>query len=111
MHAQNVLISRPTTARLTRAQSLPGTLSEIPADQAIASIIDTYNKLCIHAQLTLVHAQAQYSEHAARAIAMQTAHTNAQENLHKLAVAYHKARQAQITNDIIELSSGLSAQE
>lgn len=49
-------------------------------------------------------------EHAARRIAMENATDNAREMLDKLSLFYNRARQAAITNEIIEVVSGTQAQ-
>lgn len=49
-------------------------------------------------------------EHAARRIAMENATDNARDMLGKLSLSYNRARQAAITNEIIEVVSGSEAQ-
>jgi F-type H+-transporting ATPase subunit gamma len=49
------------------------------------------------------------SEHGARMTAMQKATDNATELLKELRLSYNKARQASITNEIIEIVSGSEA--
>ena len=49
------------------------------------------------------------SEHGARMTAMQKATDNATELLKDLRLSYNKARQAAITNEIIEIVSGSEA--
>ena len=49
------------------------------------------------------------SEHGARMNAMQKATDNATELLKELRLSYNKARQAAITNEIIEIVSGSEA--
>ena len=49
------------------------------------------------------------SEHGARMTAMQKATDNATELLKELKLSYNKARQAAITNEIIEIVSGSEA--
>ena len=49
------------------------------------------------------------SEHGARMNAMQNATDNADELLKELRLSYNKARQASITNEIIEIVSGSEA--
>jgi len=50
-------------------------------------------------------------EHAARRSAMENANDNASDMLNDLQVSYNRARQAQITNAIIEIVSGAEAQK
>ncbi|MCK9616547.1 MAG: ATP synthase F1 subunit gamma [Lentimicrobiaceae bacterium] len=49
------------------------------------------------------------SEHGARMTAMHKATDNAQEIIKKLTIMYNKARQATITNEILEIVSGANA--
>ncbi len=49
------------------------------------------------------------SEHGARMTAMHKATDNAGEMLHSLKIEYNKARQAMITNEILEIVSGANA--
>ena len=49
------------------------------------------------------------AEHGARMTAMQKATDNATELLKDLRLSYNKARQAAITNEIIEIVSGSEA--
>ena len=49
------------------------------------------------------------AEHGARMTAMHQATDNAQELLKDLSLAYNKARQAAITNEILEIVSGAEA--
>jgi F-type H+-transporting ATPase subunit gamma len=50
-------------------------------------------------------------EHAARRMAMENATDNAREMLSDLSLFYNRARQAAITNEIIEIVSGSEAQK
>lgn len=50
-------------------------------------------------------------EHAARRMAMESATDNAKDMLENLSLFYSRARQAAITNEIIEVVSGAQAQE
>ena len=51
------------------------------------------------------------SEHASRRMAMESATDNAREMLGDLSLYYNRARQAAITNEIIEVVSGSEAQK
>lgn len=55
--------------------------------------------------------EAHASELASRMTAMSAASNNAEEMINELTVAYNKARQSAITNEIIEIVSGASALE
>ncbi|MSP68989.1 MAG: F0F1 ATP synthase subunit gamma, partial [Bacteroidetes bacterium] len=49
------------------------------------------------------------SEHGARMTAMHKATDNAQELIRALKISYNKARQAAITNEILEIVGGAEA--
>jgi F-type H+-transporting ATPase subunit gamma len=53
--------------------------------------------------------EAQASEHSARMLAMKNATDNANQLVKDLTLEYNKARQASITNEILELSSAAAA--
>ena len=55
----------------------------------------------------LLHAAA--SEHAARMTAMDSATSNADDVIKTLTLAYNRARQAAITKELIEITSGAEA--
>ena len=58
---------------------------------------------------TLVHSVA--SEHCARMLAMGSANKNADGMLEKLTLSYNRARQEAVTNEIIEITSGMLERE
>ena len=53
---------------------------------------------------------ARASEHSARMVAMKTAKDNASKLHDDLTLEYNKARQASITNEILEISASQMAQ-
>lgn len=55
--------------------------------------------------------EANASEHSARMVAMKNATENAKEMIVKLTIKYNKERQAQITKELIEITSGKNALE
>ena len=62
-------------------------------------------------QLFVCFLQAALSEQIARMFAMKTATENTEKMLHRLTLAYHRARQTQITAEILEVLSGAEALE
>ena len=77
-----------------------------PSKEAIlAEIIP----LTLRSQFYRVVLDSLASEHGARMNAMQKATDNATELLKELRLSYNKARQAAITNEIIEIVSGSEA--
>jgi len=63
----------------------------------------------IRMQIYQLILEANASEHSARRVAMKTASDNADELARKLTRSYNKARQALITNEIIEITSTQNA--
>lgn len=55
--------------------------------------------------------EANASEHSARMVAMKNASENAKEMISSLTIKYNKERQAQITKELIEITSGKNALE
>ena len=53
--------------------------------------------------------EANASEHAARMVAMRSASDNAKEIISNLTILYNKERQAKITKELIEITSGREA--
>ena len=49
------------------------------------------------------------SEHGARMTAMESASKNANEVLRRMSIQYNRARQAAITKELIEITSGAQA--
>lgn len=64
-------------------------------------------------ELEIYHSilEANASEHSARMVAMKNASENAKEMIGKLTIKYNKERQAQITKELIEITSGKNALE
>ncbi|MGB0165848.1 MAG: ATP synthase F1 subunit gamma [Luteibaculum sp.] len=74
-------------------------------EEIISSLIPQAIKLQLFKALLDSHA----SEHGARMTAMHKATDNASELLKELKLQYNKARQAAITNEILEISAGAEA--
>lgn len=83
----------------------PRLLSSSPR-QLLHEALPTYLASAIYYKLI----EAQLSEQASRRTAMENANDNADELLGKLTVEYNKARQSAITQEIVEVVSGASAQ-
>ncbi len=63
----------------------------------------------IYAEIYRAFLEASASEQAARMVAMDGATNNASELIQKLTLDFNKARQAQITRELIEISSAIEA--
>lgn len=80
-------------------------LFEPSASAVLESLLPFYVNRHIH-QLVL---SAKASEHSARMVAMKTAKDNANSLLDDLTLEYNKARQAAITQEILEISAAAAA--
>lgn len=83
----------------------PRLLSATPRE-LIHEVLPTYLTSSIFYKLI----ESQLSEQASRRSAMENANDNADELLSKLTIDYNKARQTAITQEIVEVVSGASAQ-
>lgn len=85
-----------------------GFLMEYEKDRQtfFSGVLEEYIALCIFSVLS----ESALCEHSARRIAMKNASDNAKELLTELSVNYNRARQAAITNEIIEIIAGAERQ-
>lgn len=82
------------------------TLFEPEPNELLPSLLRHYLEMSLYQ--TLLESYA--SEQAARMIAMKNATDNAQDIVEYLRLEYNKGRQEKITNEILNIESGLSAQ-
>lgn len=75
----------------------------------LTTLIDTALPRYLSTRLFQALLEAVASEHGARMTAMDNATRNAKEMLRKLEITYQRARQAAITNELIEIISGAEA--
>lgn len=122
----NTLVQRPNVYRLLpidvshagEGGTLPGmaegeTVDETeveyeyePGDrEVLAQLLPRYVEIRVY-QALLEHLA---SEHSSRMVAMRNATQNAKEMISDLTLSYNKLRQANITSEIIEVSSGAAA--
>jgi F-type H+-transporting ATPase subunit gamma len=87
------------------AHSGGSTLFEPAPDQMLEALL----KRRLDIQLFQALLEATASEHGSRMTAMESATRNAKEVSKKLTVQYNRARQAAITKELIEITSGASA--
>ncbi len=122
----NTLIQKPTLYRLlptdVRLAGEEGTLPgdnqvEPPSDNAVEYIYEPSEREVLaqlvprYIEVRLYQALLEHlaSEHSARMVAMRNATQSAKDMIQDLTLAYNKLRQANITREIIEVSSGASA--
>ena len=75
-------------------------------DTAPAVVLDQTLNIYIESAIFEALADAKLSEHAARMIAMKNATDNANEIVEHLHTVYHRARQQEITSEIIDVVNG-----
>ncbi|MCS6966872.1 MAG: ATP synthase F1 subunit gamma [Candidatus Kapabacteria bacterium] len=74
-----------------------------------ADILNALLPLSVQTQIWRILLDSNTAEHAARMIAMENATTNAHELIRHLQLQYNKERQAAITKEMVEISSGAEA--
>ncbi len=102
---------------LITEQFLPLTINETSVhdnsdyiiEPDINSVIDKMIPYALKTHLFKAILESNASEHGARMTAMHKATDNAQELIRELTLNYNKARQAAITNEILEIVSGAEA--
>ncbi len=87
------------------APSTTGLLLEPQAQEIFPGMLEKY----LAVQLYQILLESAVSEHAARMSAMDSATNNADEVIQKLTLNYNRARQAAITKELIEITSGAEA--
>jgi len=122
----NTLIQRPTVYRLLpfniheteehggkRGDNSPRgeetSLVDYEYEPGADAILDLLLPRYIEVRIYQALLEHQASEHSARMVAMRNATDNAKEVIDDLTLAYNKLRQANITREIIEISSGAAA--
>ena len=86
-------------------QSTTEYLFEPGADQVFASLLPHY----LNFQIFQVLLEAKASEHSARMVAMKSATDNAKQMIKDLTLEYNKLRQANITRELLEITSAAMA--
>jgi F-type H+-transporting ATPase subunit gamma len=98
-----------TTKRDEATSSQPANLVDYIYEQPPAEIFSRLLPRMVETQLFRALLESVASEHGARMTAMDSASKNARELIDKLTLNMNRARQAAITNEIIEIVSGASA--
>ncbi len=104
------------TQILTREQLLPVVMPETNNanssyvyEPSVEEILETIVPKALTIQLFKAILDSYAAEHGARMTAMHKATDNASELIRQLTLSYNKARQAAITNEILEIVSGAEA--
>ena len=126
---RNTLVQAPTIMTLLPLTSVKDIIADLHSDAGLAvttatksadnpmlfepdaaSVLEAILPLYINRELFQHAIDAKASEHSARMVAMKTAKDNATKLLGELTLEYNKARQAAITQEILELTAGAAAQ-
>ena len=74
-------------------------------------LLNTILPLYVFHGLVQIVLEARASEHSARMVAMKGATENAKNIINGLTLDYNKARQTQITNELLEITTAMRAME
>jgi F-type H+-transporting ATPase subunit gamma len=121
-HFRNTLVQEPSIMPLLPLTSVKDVITDLRADAGqpaaapahrnemlfepdAATVLDALLPLYINREIYQHVLDAKASEHSARMVAMKTAKDNATSLLGDLTLEYNKARQAAITQEILEISA------
>ncbi len=119
-HFRNTLVQTPTNLPLLPLQSLAAVVADLRADAGGAvkaddreilfepeaqTILDSLLPLYVNREVYQHVLDAKASEHSSRMVAMKTAKDNATKLVGDLTLEYNKARQAGITQEILEIAA------
>jgi F-type H+-transporting ATPase subunit gamma len=74
-------------------------------------IIEGLARMLVHYSIQSCFVDAALSEHLARMIAMRNATDNAEDMIKQLTTDYNRARQTQITSELLDIVSGMGTLE
>lgn len=86
-----------------------GDVSNVIIEPAISELLDRLLRREITSLVLRCMLEGSASEHGARMTAMDSATNNANEVLRRMSIQYNRARQAAITKELIEITSGAQA--
>jgi F-type H+-transporting ATPase subunit gamma len=75
-------------------------------DESPEVVLDKTMNVYVESRIFEAIADAKLSEHASRMIAMKNATDNANDIVSQLEIVYHRERQREITNEIIDVVNG-----
>jgi F-type H+-transporting ATPase subunit gamma len=82
---------------------------DLKFEPSAQEMVDPLLKKHFAVQIYRAMSESIAAEHAARMTAMENATKNAGEMIYKLTLTYNKVRQANITTELIEITSGAEA--
>lgn len=102
---ERVLPLQMSSSESTEKYENPDLIFEPNPNEIIGELLQKYFEV----QMYRVLSESIASEHAARMTAMENASNNAKDAIDKLTLTYNKMRQAAITTELIEITSGAEA--
>jgi F-type H+-transporting ATPase subunit gamma len=120
-HFRNTLVQTPTILPLLPLQNLQAVIADLRSDSGhtaaqaddreilfepdAASVLEALLPLYVNREVYQHILDAKASEHSSRMVAMKTAKDNATKLIGDLSLEYNKARQAGITQEILEIAA------
>ena len=119
-HFRNTLVQTPTNLPLLPLQSLAAVIADLHKDSGQAAkaddreilfepdaqtVLESLLPLYVNREVYQHVLDAKASEHSSRMVAMKTAKDNATKLVGDLTLEYNKARQAGITQEILEIAA------
>jgi len=108
-HFRNVLIQQPRVCELLPLRKEDKTGDEYEYEPVPEMLVPLVLHYYLSARMLDLMFHGKLSEHYARQNAMKNATDNAQEVIRRLTLEYNKARQASITEELIEIVTGAEA--
>jgi len=108
-HSQTALIHKPTVEKFLNIERTSVERIQYILEPDLTSILNDIIPKYISMSFKLIILDAFNAEHSARTLAMKTATDNAKELLHSLVLLRNKVRQANITQEIMEIISSSEA--
>ena len=108
-HFKTALVNEPKVEKILNIESVSGIKTEYILEPDMEAILNEIIPKYISMKLRLIILEAFTAEHSARTIAMKTATDNAKELLQGLVLLRNKVRQANITQEILEIISSSEA--
>ena len=114
-HAQTLTILPVTeliddlTTRATVIWPWELAFEDFEMSPSAVEIFDEATKMMINASIMSCFRDAALSQHLARVVAMRSATDNADKMIDELTTEYNRARQGQITNELLDITGGVEA--
>lgn len=108
-HFKTALVHKPTVDKFLNLEKAPQAKRDYILEPGINTILDWLIPKYLYMKLKMVILESFTAEHSARTIAMKSATDNARDLLEGLVMLRNKTRQANITQEIMEIISSSEA--